>query len=493
MACVSDEIERSGENVFAAAKDVPAAGGLPEGPTQPQAAAHDRRQIQFAELDSWLNDHRVTEIECLVPDLTGVARGKILPREKFTEDRGMRLPEVVVAMSVTGEYPREGPYFDVVSRNDADMHLVADPSTVRIVPWAADPTAQVIHDCYDRHGALVRFAPRSVLRRVCELFDRKGWTPVVAPELEFYLVARNTDADLPLKAPIGRSGRAETSRQAYSIDAVNEFDPLFEDVYEYCEKMELNVDTLIHEVGAGQMEINFFHSAPLDLADEVFLFKRIVREAALRHDMYATFMAKPIAGEPGSAMHVHQSLVSKETGRNLFSNEDGTPSQEFFWYIGGLQKYIPAAMALFAPYVNSYRRLARFTAAPINIQWGIDNRTVGIRSPVSTPHARRVENRVIGADANPYVALAATLACGYLGIEQRIEPTAECTGDGYQSAHELPRSLAEAVSLLRADHDLADVLGKEFVTVYTEIKDLEHEEFMRVISPWEREHLLLHV
>jgi glutamine synthetase len=453
----------------------------------------DRSQFQFAELDKWLNERNVTEIECLVPDLTGVARGKILPREKFTEDRGMRLPEVVVAMSVTGEYPSEGPYFDVVSRTDADMHLVADPTSVRIVPWAADPTAQVIHDCYDRHGRLVPFAPRAVLRRVCELFDRKGWVPVVAPELEFYLVARNSDPDLPLKPPIGRSGRAETSRQAYSIDAVNEFDPLFEDVYDYCETMELNVDTLIHEVGAGQMEINFFHSAPLALADEVFLFKRTVREVALRHDMYATFMAKPIAGEPGSAMHVHQSLVSKEHGRTLFSNEDGSPSKEFYWYIGGLQKYIPAAMALFAPYVNSYRRLARFTAAPINIQWGIDNRTVGIRSPLSTPQARRVENRVIGADANPYVALAATLACGYLGIEQRIEPTQECKGNAYQSAFELPRGLGEAVSLLRAETDLAEVLGKEFLTVYTEIKDLEHEEFMRVISPWEREHLLLHV
>jgi glutamine synthetase len=457
----------------------------------------DRRRFefaQFAELEKWLNEHGVTEIECLVPDLTGVARGKILPREKFTEDRGMRLPEQVVAMSVTGEYPSDGPYFDVVSRHDADMHLVADPSTVCIVPWAADPTAQVIHDCYDRDGVLIPYAPRSVLRRVCELFDRKGFVPVVAPELEFYLVARNTDPDLPLKSPMGRSGRAETSRQAYSIDAVNEFDPLFEDVYDYCQKMELNVDTLIHESGAGQMEINFLHSsAPLELADQVFLFKRIVREAALRHDMYATFMAKPIAGEPGSAMHVHQSLVSKDTGRNLFSNEDGSPSKEFFWYIGGLQKYIPAAMALFAPYVNSYRRLARFTAAPINIEWGVDNRTVGIRSPVATPQARRVENRVIGADANPYVALAATLACGLLGIEQRIEPTQECTGDAYQSARALPGGLAEAVSLLRADHDLAKVLGKEFLTVYAEIKDLEYEEFMRVISPWEREHLLLHV
>jgi glutamine synthetase len=218
-----------------------------------------------------------------------------------------------------------------------------------------------------------------------------------------------------------------------------------------------------------------------------------VREAALRHDMYATFMAKPVAGEPGSAMHVHQSLVSRECERNLFSNEDGSPSQEFYWYIGGLQKYIPAAMPLFAPYVNSYRRLARFTAAPINIQWGVDNRTVGIRSPVSTPQARRVENRVIGADANPYVALAATLACGYLGIENRIEPAEECKGNAYQSAFELPRSLGEAVSLLRAEPDLTAVLGKEFLTVYAEIKDLEHEEFMRVISPWEREHLLLHV
>jgi glutamine synthetase len=453
----------------------------------------NRDNFNFSELEQWLNHNRVTEIECLVPDLTGVARGKILPREKFTEDRGMRLPEAVVAMGVTGEFPEEGPYYDVISPNDMDMQLRPDPSTVRIVPWATDPTAQVIHDCYDKHGQLVPFAPRSVLRRVCELYAAEQWKPVVAPELEFYLVARNTDPDMPLKPPIGRSGRAETSRQAYSIDAVNEFDPLFEDVYDYCEKMGLNVDTLIHEVGAGQIEINFFHDHPLGLADEVFFFKRTVREAALRHDMFATFMAKPIAGEPGSAMHVHQSVVNQATGRNLFSNEDGTPSREFYWFIGGLQKYIPAAMALFAPYVNSYRRLARFTAAPINIQWGIDNRTVGIRSPLASPVARRIENRVIGADANPYVALAATMACGYLGIKKRIDPSPECKGDAYLGDYQLPRSLGEALALLRAEKDLHEVLGTEFITVYTEVKEIEHAEFMKVISPWEREHLLLHV
>ncbi|GIX50939.1 glutamine synthetase family protein [Sphaerotilus sulfidivorans] len=452
----------------------------------------DRKHFNFNDLEQWLDRHRVTEIECLVPDLTGVARGKILPRQKFTEDRGMRLPEAVVAMGVTGEFPSEGPYYDVISPTDHDMHLRPDPRTVRIVPWASDPTAQVVHDCYDKAGNMVPFAPRSVLRRVCELFEAEGWNPIVAPELEFYLVARNTDPDMPLKPPIGRSGRAETSRQAYSIDAVNEFDPLFEDVYSYCEQMELNVDTLIHEIGAGQMEINFFHDHPLGLADEVFFFKRTVREAAMRHNMFATFMAKPIAGEPGSAMHIHQSIVDAQ-GRNIFSNEDGSASDMFRWYIGGLQKYIPAAMALFAPYVNSYRRLARFTAAPINIQWGTDNRTVGIRSPVASPAARRIENRVIGADANPYVALAATLACGYLGMKNRVEPTPECKGDAYLGDYQLPRSLGEALEKLRAERDLATVLGESFITVYTEVKEIEYAEFMKVISPWEREHLLLHV
>jgi len=447
----------------------------------------------FSDLEQWLDERRVTEVECLVPDLTGVARGKILPRQKFTEDRGMRLPEGIVAIGVTGEFPQAGPYYDVITPTDRDMHLQPDPTTVRIVPWATDPTAQVIHDCFDRDGKLIPYAPRSVLRRVCNLYDAQGWTPVVAPELEFYLIERSVDPNTPLRPPRGRSGRAETSRQAYSIDAVNEFDPLFEDIYDYCEKMGLNVDTLIHEVGAGQMEINFFHDHPLGLADEVFFFKRTIREAALRHEMYATFMAKPMANEPGSAMHIHQSVVDTATGQNIFSNPDGSPSKAFYWFIGGLQRYVPAAMALFAPYVNSYRRLVRSNAAPINIQWGTDNRTVGIRSPVATPAARRIENRVIGSDANPYVAMAATLACGYLGIMKQIEPRAECRGDAYLGDYELPRSLGEALNLLRDEADLAEVLGQDFITVYTEIKEVEHAEFMKVISPWEREHLLLHV
>ncbi|KQQ87587.1 glutamine synthetase family protein [Massilia sp. Leaf139] len=453
-----------------------------------------RENFSYTDMDEWLNAKRVTEIECLVPDLTGVARGKILPRVKFTEERGMRLPEAVLGMTVTGNSPTDDEAYDrAISATDRDMILKADPTTITMVPWAVDPTAQVIHDCYFADGNLVDFAPRSVLRRVLKLYEEKGWKPLVAPELEFYLTAKNIDPDLPLAAPIGRSGRAETSRQVYSIDAVNEFDPLFEDIYDYCDLMNLDVDTLIHEIGAGQMEINFQHGDPLGLADKVFYFKRTLREAALKHDMYATFMAKPMANEPGSAMHVHQSVVDAKTGRNIFSNSDGGASDLFHHYIGGLQRYMPSAMAIVAPYVNSYRRIVRHTAAPINLQWGIDNRTVGFRVPVSGAQDRRIENRIIGADANPYLALAVTLACGYLGMVDAMAPTPIVEGSAYKMPVELPQGLPEALNLVRNETRLREVLGDRFIDVYSAIKELEHQEFMTVISPWEREHLLLHV
>jgi glutamine synthetase len=190
---------------------------------------------------------------------------------------------------------------------------------------------------------------------------------------------------------------------------------------------------------------------------------------------------------------VHQSVVDSKTGLNIFSSEDGSASPLFKQYIGGLQRYMPSAMAIVAPYVNSYRRIVRHTAAPINIQWGLDNRTVGFRVPESGVQDRRVENRIIGADANPYLALAVTLACGYLGMTEQQEPTPMMTGSAYEMPFELPQGLPEALHLLRAEDKLRTVLGERFIDVYAAIKDLEHQEFMTVISPWEREHLLLHV
>jgi glutamine synthetase len=454
----------------------------------------EKVNMNHVDMDKWLTENNITEIECLVPDLTGVARGKILPREKFSTDRAMRLPEAVFGMTVTGESPEGNEGYDrVFGFTDKDMVLIPDPTTLRVVPWAVDPTAQVIMDCVDHNGKSIDFAPRNVLRRVTNLYKNLGWTPIVAPELEFYLLERNPDPDIALSPPVGRSGRKETSRQLYSIDAVNEFDPLFEDIYDYSELMGLELDTLIHEFGAGQMEINFLHDEPMILADKSFFFKRLLREAAMRHGMYATFMAKPMQHEPGSAMHIHQSVIDTHTKQNIFSNADGSASQIFFHYIAGLQKYLPAAMVLLAPYVNSYRRIVRNGAAPINIEWGYDNRTVGIRVPISEPAGRRIENRVVGADANPYLAMAVTLACGYLGIKEKLKPTEVTTGSAYASDYQLPRGLSEAIRELENSQALHEVLGKDFVDVYLAVKDAEHDEFMRVISPWEREHLLMHV
>src|SRR3984885_588746 len=306
------------------------------------------------DIQQFLREHGISEVEAIIPDMAGIARGKIMPAEKFAEDGGMRLPESVFLQTVTGDYPVDTG--DAMNPAEIDIILKADPKSVRRVPWAAEPTAQVIHDCFYGDGRRVAMAPRNVLRHVLELYAQRGWDPVVAPELEFSLVEPNLDADYPLKPPVGRSGRAEPGRQSYSIAAVNEFDPLFDDIYQFCEDQEIEIDTLIHEDGPAQMEINLIHGYPLALADQAFLFKRTAREAALRHKIYATFMAKPHAKEPGSAMHIHQSIVDVKTRKNVFSNADGTPSQLFFSHIAGLQKYLPGARARLGANVKSHPR-----------------------------------------------------------------------------------------------------------------------------------------
>ena len=447
---------------------------------------------QESAIKRWLKERRITEVECLVPDITGNARGKIIPAAKFSHDYGTRLPEGIFATTVTGDYPDE--YDDLVSPSDSDMVLRPDPDTIRMVPWATDPTAQVIHDCFTKDGRPHELAPRNVLRRVLALYEAIGLQPVIAPELEFYLVQRNTDPDFPLQPPAGRNGRPETARQSYSIDAVNEFDPILDLMYDYCEAMELDVDTLIHESGAAQLEVNFEHADPMSRADQVFLFKRTMREAAMRHGIYATFLAKPMENEPGSSMHIHQSLHSMKTGKNVFSTgKSGAHTEVFLNYMGGLQKYVPAAMAFFGPNVNSYRRLAFGEVSPKNVQWGYDNRTCGLRVPLDTPENARVESRFAGSDVNPYLALAATLACGYLGIQEKLQPTEPLAGSAHAKGYDLPRSLEEAIAGLRACKPLRQLLGERFVRAYTAVKDKEHQTYLRVISSWEREFLLLNV
>lgn len=446
----------------------------------------------WKEASAWLEWRGIEDIECITPDQAGVARGKMMPSKKFTSNTSLALPSAVFMTTISGGYPEDGNGFHY-PEDDGDLKLMPDLSTLTVVPWEEDPTAAVICDLVHQDGRSVEFTPRNVLKKVLAAYDKKGLKPVVAPEIEFYLVRKNPDPDYPLTPPVGRSGRPIGGGAGYSIAGVNEFDELIDDIYHFSESQGLEIDTLIHEEGAGQLEINLRHGDPIELADQVFMFKRTIREAALKHDTYATFMAKPIQGQPGSAMHIHQSIIDKKTGKNIFSAEDGSETEAFFHFIGGMQKHVPNALVMLAPYVNSYRRLTQAASAPVNNKWGYDNRTTAFRVPRSDPAARRVENRIPSSDANPYLALAASLACGLIGLNNKLPAEPPVLTTANEDEIDLPRGLLEAVDLFEADKELAAVLGQSFASTFAAIKRAEFETFMEVISPWEREYLLLNV
>ncbi|MDX1515790.1 MAG: glutamine synthetase family protein [Woeseiaceae bacterium] len=434
----------------------------------------------------WLRERGIEDVEAFVPDMAGAARGKVLPADKFGSGT-MKLPEAVFGQTVSGVYvPDEN------NPEDRDMLLVPDPQTLRPVPWASDPAASVFLDCYRRDGSIVDVSPRSVLRNVLAKYGAQGWVPVVAPEVEFYLLSPHSDPNVEAEPPRGRLGWTDGARQPYSIDQMNHFDPFINTVYEYCEAQGIRVDALSQESGPAQFEINFLHGRPIDLADQVFLFKRTVREAAIKHQMHATFLAKPMEGEPGSALHIHQSVVDKD-GNNVFSMPDGEPSELFYGFIGGLQRYIPEAMLVLAPYVNSYKRFLDPWASPVNLAWAIDNRTVGLRVPDSAPEARRVENRLGGSDVNPYLALATTLACGFLGMIEGLKPSDSVDGSAYGLEYGLHRHIYSAIEALRGSNAMRSMLGDRFVTLYCKLKHSEYMEFQEIITPWEREILMFNV
>ncbi len=463
------------------------------GPTRLPAFLQNLRGVKdWKEAAAWLQWRGIEDIECIAPDQAGVARGKMMPSKKFTSNTSLALPSAVFMTTISGGYPEDGNGF-AYPEADGDLKLVPDLGTLSAVPWESDPTAQVICDLVTQDGQAADFTPRWVLKRVVEAYNRAGLKPIVAPEIEFYLVNKNPDPDYPLAPPVGRSGRPIGGGQGYSIAGVNEFDELIDDIYDFSERQGLEIDTLIHEEGAGQLEINLRHGDPVELADQVFMFKRTIREAALKHETYATFMAKPIQNQPGSAMHIHQSVIDLKTGQNIFTAADGSETESFRNFIGGLQRHVPSALVMLAPYVNSYRRLTQQASAPVNTRWGYDNRTTAFRIPRSDPSARRVENRIPSSDANPYLALAASLACGLIGMREKTIADAPATHAVNKDEIDLPRGLLEAVELFEADKALNEILGPAFVATYAAIKKAEFETFMEVISPWEREFLLLNV
>ncbi|MER8966163.1 glutamine synthetase family protein [Mesorhizobium sp. M0633] len=441
----------------------------------------------------WLAAHAVSEVECLVPDMNGVLRGKALPAAKFLkaiEDRALYLPSSAFLVSIDGRY--SGSVDEGFAYQDPDMRMVPDVATLCLAPGGGPGKAYVFADAFHMDDRPWMASSRHVLRAVLDLYRQRGWRAVVAPELEFYLTAPNPDPDRPVTAPVGRNGRSESVQHPYDMAALEQFEPVIRRLYDYAAAAGLPLDTLIHESGTAQLEINFLHGDALPLADKVLLFKRMTRQAAQEGGMQATFMAKPIAAQAGSSMHLHMSVVD-EAGNTLFAGRDGADTEMFGHFIGGLQKYIPEVMPLFAPNVNSFRRIRPNHSAPANIEWSHDNRSCGLRVPAGGRTARRVENRLPGADANPYLAIAGSLLCGYLGVEEKIARSTEASGNAYRSRSTLPKTMEEALDRFAACDPVRAVLGEDFFQTYLRVKSVELDLFQSVVTSWERDHLLLKV
>jgi glutamine synthetase len=435
-------------------------------------------------MQEFFQQHAIRDVECIFPDVSGYPRGKLMPAASFARGDELRIAQAIPMQAITGDYS----YDPIFPDADPDIRLVPDYSTLKLCPWSSLPRAFAIHDCVELSGDLCQFAPRSILKNVLAEYAALGLTPVVAPEIEFYLTAPNANPDLPLAAPVARNGRAENGQSAFSMNMLNELAPFWDEFNAAIDALGIKADTWIHEVGLSQYEINLVHGDPLALADQAFLFKYAAKEIAIKHGMNAVFMAKPIAGQPGSSMHLHQSVVDA-SGNNIFSNADGSDSERFMHFIGGLQKYLPDMMLMFAPSVNSFRRFIPGSQAPINLQWGVDNRTAGLRIPLAGPAARRVENRIAGADANPYLAIAASLAAGLAGIKEKINPSAAVEGSAYDCSHDLAPSFMAALAQMQNSTTARRILGEAFVTAYCSVKQLEYKSYLYEIGAWERRFL----
>ncbi|WP_199065275.1 glutamine synthetase family protein [Chitinimonas sp. BJB300] len=442
---------------------------------------------QHDPITTFINQHGIREVECLVADINGVPRGKTMPAKAFANGQELRLCRAVAIHTVTGDWAD----YRFSGEGDPDMKLLPLYDTLKPVPWAGKPRALALHDCEDLDGKPTPIASRNVLKQVLARYAEHGWQPVVAPELEFYVFAPNVDPNDPFEAPDKGNGRREDGQQGFSLGGLNDLGPFWDDVYSALETLGIVGDTFVHELGPSQYEINLVHGDALKLADQTFLFKYALREVGYKHGLQVVFMAKPLAGQPGSSMHIHQSVVD-DKGHNIFSNANGEPTELFSCFIAGQQALIPELMPLLCPHVNSYRRFAKHMAAPVNLSWGHDNRSVGIRIPRSNAAGRRVENRIAGCDANPYLALAASLAAGLYGMTDKLQPCAEAIGTVFKqedTGPELPRTLESALLAMQSSQRVRDLLGDEFIDAFVAVKEVELDSYLNEVSPWERRFL----
>lgn len=421
--------------------------------------------------------NRNTEFDFFITDLNGNLRGKRIPATamKKVMKEGVKLPRSVVGFDFWGADVLDNGLVFETGDSDGVCLPVSDKAIP--VPWAESPREQILAMMFNPDGSAFEADPRQVLKRVVDRFRARGLRPVMATELEFYLMDGESETtQRPMPPLLADGGRRLSNTEGYAVEEMDGFSAFFADIREACDLQGIDADTIVAEMGPGQFEINLNHvDDPMSAADQAILFKRLVRGVSRNHGYAATFMAKPYADQSGNGFHVHFSLLD-EAGQNVF--DDGTEQGSIMMKqaVAGMMKTMPDTMLTLAPNQNSYRRFMPGAHAPTFASWGYENRTVALRIPESPCVARRIEHRVAGADANPYLVLASVLAGALYGIENGLEPTDPVEGDAYSEIDEsmmLPNKWEDATDAFENSAVLREYLGEEFQRVYTAAKRQE--------------------
>ncbi|NVK32338.1 MAG: glutamine synthetase [Gammaproteobacteria bacterium] len=419
-------------------------------------------------------------------DLNGILRGKRVSADKYEQliGGGIRMPRSAVGIDVWGVDVFDN--MQVFDTGDGDAVCVAVDRSPLIYRWRGGVQALVQVELHEDNGSGFGGDPRVVLGQVLARYAALGLTPVVATELEFYLTQLDEDAKT---SPL-HEGQHLRPERMLDLRELDDFSAVIDDIYAACEENDIPADSAISESGLGQLEINLLHSPDaLKAADDAIAFKQIVKGVAQAHGLRATFMAKPFGDQAGSGLHTHFSILDRD-GNNIFDNGTDQGSAELLHAVAGLLNTMADFSAVFAPNANSYRRLRPRTHAPTKISWGYENRTAAIRIPGGSSVARRIEHRVAGADANPYLVLAAVLGGALHGIEQKLSPSEPIVGNAYeQAAEQIESNWEQATERLAASSIAEEILGTTMIEMFSACKRQEIDTFGQQVSRFE--HLTL--
>jgi len=439
------------------------------------------------EASTFLKAHPETVfVDLLIADMNGVVRGKRVECAALPKvyEKGINLPASIFALDINGSTVEStGLGLDI---GEADRICFPIPETLCIEPWQKRPTAQLLMTMHELEGEPFFADPREVLRQVVKKFDELGLTICAAFELEFYLIDQENinGRPQPPRSPI--SGKRPHSTQVYLIDDLDEYADCLQDMLEAAKVQGIPADAIVKESAPAQFEVNLHHTKDaIKACDYAVLLKRLIKNIAYDHEMDSTFMAKPYPGQAGNGLHVHISLLDKD-GNNIFASDDPTQNKALRHAVGGVLETMSASMAFLCPNVNSYRRFGANFYVPNTPSWALDNRTVALRVPTGSPDAVRIEHRVAGADANPYLMMAVILAGIHHGLTHKIEPEEPMEGNAYEQLEaSLPNNLRDALRELDDSEILARYIDPKYIDIFAACKEAELQEFETTISDLE--------